>query len=76
MPGIAEDSKDSYLFAMAEIVNLRAKRKEAARRVAKQQADANAVKFGRSAAQKRKDQQEAARLRADLDGKKRNPDKT
>lgn len=59
---------------MAEIINLRAKRKETARAEARRQADANAVKFGRSKAQKAREAQEAARARSALDGKKREPD--
>jgi hypothetical protein len=53
---------------MAEIVNLRQARKGKARAEARAQADANAAKFGRTKAQKAV---EAARARAELDGKKR-----
>jgi hypothetical protein len=56
---------------MAEVVNLRAKRKEAARAVSKAQADENAVKFGRTKVQKAREAQDEARAKAELDGKKR-----
>ena len=44
---------------MAEIVNLRAKRKEAARKAARAKGDENAAKFGRTKAER------------DLDGHRR-----
>ena len=44
-------------------------RKARARAAAKTRAEANAVAFGRSKAQKAADGLEAARLRRDLDGK-------
>jgi hypothetical protein len=56
---------------MAEIVNLRAKRKEAARVAARAAGDAAALKFGRTKAQKHLEAAEAARARTQLDGKKR-----
>ena len=56
---------------MAEIVNLRAVRKDKARAEARAKGDENAVKFGRSKAQKAREAAEAARATADLDGKKR-----
>ena len=37
---------------MAEVINLRAKRKEAARKAARAQGDANAAKFGRTKAER------------------------
>lgn len=55
---------------MAEIVNLRAKRKEGARKDARLKADENAVKFGRTKAQKALEAAEIARAKAELDGKK------
>jgi len=54
-----------------EVINLRAKRKEAARAASKAQADENAAKFGRSKGQKAREEQDAARAKAELDGKKR-----
>jgi len=56
---------------MAEIINLRAKRKEANRKAARVQADSNAAKFGRTKAQKSREAQDAARAKAALDGKQR-----
>ncbi len=56
---------------MAEIVNLRAARKGRARDKARAQGDANAVKFGRTKAQKTREAADAARAQAALDGKKR-----
>lgn len=55
---------------MAEIVNLRSKRKEAARKAASAQANENAAKFGRTKAQVALEAAEAARIKAELDGKK------
>lgn len=59
---------------MAEIINLKAKRKDAAKQQARRQADANSVKFGRTKAQKHSEAHQAARARAELDGKKLGPD--
>jgi hypothetical protein len=59
---------------MAEIVNLRQKRKDAARKAARVQADANAVKFGRSKAEKRLQDAQAEQAARKLDGHKRDPD--
>ena len=55
----------------AEVVNLRQKRKEAARAASKAQSDENAVKFGRTKAQKAREAADEARAKAELDGKKR-----
>ncbi|MGV8984940.1 MAG: DUF4169 family protein [Cypionkella sp.] len=55
---------------MSEIVNLRAKRKEATRKGARAQGDENALKFGRTKAQKALEAAEIARAKAELDGKK------
>ena len=55
---------------MAELINLRARRKEATRKAASAQADENAVKFGRTKAQIALEAAEAARTKAELDGKK------
>ena len=54
----------------AEVVNLRQKRKEAARAASKTKADENAVKFGRTKAQKSREVADEARAKAELDGKK------
>lgn len=53
---------------MAEIINLRLKRKEAARVAARQQGDENAMKSGRTAAEKKREAQAALRAKAALDG--------
>jgi hypothetical protein len=58
---------------MAEIINLRQKRKEAARAAARQQADANAARFGRTKGRKSAEQAEKARSDALLDGARREP---
>ena len=59
---------------MAEIVNLRAARKAKARDEARAQADENAAKHGRTKGQKAREAADAARAKAELDGKKRDPD--
>jgi Domain of unknown function (DUF4169) len=53
---------------MAEIVNLRAKRKEAARTAARAQADVNAAKFGRTKAHKALEKAEVTQSERRLDG--------
>lgn len=59
---------------MAEIVNLRSMKKQAARKAARAQGDANAAKFGRSKAERGLQQAQAAKAARDLDGKKREQD--
>ncbi|MBC2837267.1 DUF4169 family protein [Paragemmobacter straminiformis] len=56
---------------MAEIVNLRQKRKEAARTAARRQADENAAKHGLTKAEKALQQARAEQARAKLDGHER-----
>lgn len=56
---------------MAEIVNLRAKRKEAARKAARAKGDANAAKFGQTKATCDLAQARADKTARDLDGHKR-----
>lgn len=56
---------------MAEPVNLNRFRKEKARAERRAEADANAVKFGRSKAQKAREAADAARAKAQLDGNRR-----
>ncbi|WP_151717281.1 DUF4169 family protein [Gemmobacter serpentinus] len=56
---------------MAEVVNLNQIRKAKARQEARAEADANAVKFGRTKAQKAREAADAARAKSELDGKKR-----
>lgn len=55
---------------MGDIISLRAKRKEAARKATGAQAAENAAKFGRTKAQKAKEAAEISRAKAALDGKK------
>ena len=55
---------------MADIVNLRQRRKQAARQQAKQEAAENRVRFGRTKPQRLKDQTEIAKERDALAGKK------
>ena len=55
---------------MAEVVNLTAKRKEAARKAARLQADGNAAKFGRTKAERAAEAARAAKAARDLDGHK------
>ena len=55
---------------MAEVINLRTFRKQAARKAAGTEAEANAVKFGRTAAQKKREAEDASRAKAALDGHK------
>ncbi|CUH53628.1 DUF4169 family protein [Shimia marina] len=56
---------------MADIINLNTFRKSKARATQKAQADENAVKFGRTKAQKQKEAKEAAKAKHILDGKER-----
>lgn len=55
---------------MAEIVNLRQKRKQRRRDEADAAATANRAKFGRPKAERELEKVEAARARAEIDGKK------
>ena len=50
-----------------KVINLRAARKSAARDAARRQGDENAVKFGRTRAQKAAEDADAARAGAHLD---------
>lgn len=56
---------------MAEPVNLNRFRKEKARAAKKARADENAVKFGRTKAQKALEEARAQKAERDLDGKER-----
>jgi hypothetical protein len=56
---------------MAEIVNLRAVKKERTRADARAQADVNAAKYGRSKAEKAREKAQAEKARATLDAHKR-----
>src|SRR5690606_40449655 len=59
---------------MADIVNLRQARKSRAKAKARAEGDASAAKFGRTQAQKKAEDDSAARARRHLDGHKREPD--
>ncbi len=56
---------------MADIVNLRQKRKEAARKAARAAGDANAVKFGRTKAERDLQAARDDKARRDLDAHRR-----
>ena len=56
---------------MSKFVSLSKARKSRARDTARKEADANAVKFGRTRAEKAKDWAEAEKSARDLDGHKR-----
>ena len=56
---------------MSEIVNLNKARKARARADKKARADANAVKFGRTKAEKSLDKAKSDKARSDLDAHKR-----
>ena len=56
---------------MAEIVNLRQAKKQAARKEARVKANANAVKFGRTKAEKSLEAAQADKARLDLEAHRR-----
>lgn len=56
---------------MAEVVNLKLRRKQAARAAARQQGAENAAKSGRSRAEKAQQATAAERARAELDAHRR-----
>lgn len=58
---------------MTKVINLRQARKEKARKVARAQADENAVRHGQSKATRQRTALEAAKAQAHLDGHKRTP---
>ncbi|MFN4153044.1 MAG: DUF4169 family protein [Paracoccaceae bacterium] len=58
---------------MAEIVNLRLVKKQAARKAARAQADANAAKFGLTRAERDRQKAEAEKAARDLADHKREP---
>ena len=59
---------------MAEIVSLSRARKARDRLKKRAEADANAVKFGRTKAQRAQDDQTADKARRDLDGHRKDPE--
>lgn len=58
---------------MAQIVNLRLVKKQAAKAAARAKGDENAVKFGRTKAEKKVQDARAEKAARDLDGHKRDP---
>lgn len=56
---------------MAEIVNLRTAKKQAARKAARAEGDLKAAKFGQSKADKELERARAGKAARDLDGHKR-----
>ncbi len=56
---------------MSKIVSLSKARKARTRDAARKEADTNAVKFGRTKAEKTQDRAEAEKAARDLDGKQR-----
>ncbi len=59
---------------MAEIVNLRSARKQAARKAARAKGDENAARFGRTTAERDIDEARASKAKRDLDGHRREPE--
>lgn len=59
---------------MAEVINLRSAKKQAARKAARAKGDENAVKFGRSKAERELQQAQVAKAERDLDSHRREPD--
>ena len=61
---------------MAEIINLRTRRKQAARDAARTRADASAAQHGLSKAQKELAKAQSQKSARELDGHKRDPDRS
>ena len=59
---------------MAEIVNLRQAKKQAARKAARAKGDENAAKFGRTKAERELQEARAEKAARDLDGHRREGD--
>jgi hypothetical protein len=59
---------------MAEVVNLRTARKQAARKAARTAADGNAAKHGRTKAERAVQQVRAEKAARDLDNHRRDPE--
>jgi hypothetical protein len=58
---------------MAEIVNLRTVKKQAARKAVRAKADENAAKFGQPKAERRLEKARAEKAKHDLDAHRREP---
>lgn len=67
--GLASPCGGGILFPMSNVTNLNHFRKAKARSDKRATADENAVKFGRTKAQKDLEKARAAKARRDLDGK-------
>jgi len=61
---------------MSKVVNLRTVRKQAARDAKRRAGDTNAVRHGRTLAERQAEQAQADKARAHLDAHKRDPDQT
>ncbi len=59
---------------MAEIVNLRSAKKQAARKAARAKGNQNAARFGRTRAERAIDEARAAKADRNLDGHRREPE--
>jgi hypothetical protein len=59
---------------MAEVISLSRARKDRERLKKRAEADANAAKFGRTKAQRARDDQTAEKARRDLDGHRKDPE--
>lgn len=59
---------------MAELINLRQKRKEAARKAARAKGDENAARFGRTRAERDLEEARAEKAARDHDAHRRDPD--
>ena len=59
---------------MAEVINLRQAKRQAARKAARADADTNAAKFGRTKAEREIEKARAEKAARDLDGHRRDPD--
>lgn len=59
---------------MAEIVNLRQAKKQAARKAARAKGDANAAKFGRTKAERNLERARTEKAARDLEGHRRDGD--
>lgn len=59
---------------MAEVINLRSAKKQAARTAARVRGDENAMKFGRTKAERALEKTRAEKATRDLDGHKRDQD--
>lgn len=66
-------STEPPVIAMADVINLGRARKRKREAAEKRRADENAIRHGRSKAEKARERSEQARLRAAVDGARREP---